>query len=89
MHCNDCRERLPENEDIIKKSVKDQEAVIHLAALPFIPDSYYYPADFFKINAIGSVNMLWHSIKSKSVEVFLHLSIPSYHLVERLKSRVR
>jgi len=63
-----------ENEDIIKKSVKDQEAVIHLAALPFIPDSYYYPADFFKINAIGSVNMLWNSIKSKSVEIFLQVS---------------
>lgn len=63
-----------QDEKTVKKVVKDQEAVIHLAALPFIPDSYYYPADFFKSNAIGSVNMIWNSIKSKSVEMFVQIS---------------
>lgn len=62
------------DESLVIKTTKDQEVVIHLAALPFIPDSYYYPADFFKVNAIGSVNLLWSTIKSKSAEVFLHLS---------------
>lgn len=79
-------EYLPNNEkltvfkgDILDRELaqhvtKDQEVVIHLAALPFIPDSYYYPADFFQVNTIGSVNMLWTSIKSNTVETFLHLS---------------
>ena len=62
------------DEEVVKKSVKNQNIVIHLAALPFIPDSYYYPADFFKVNTIGSVNMISNSIKSKTVEVFLQLS---------------
>ena len=38
------------DEKIVTRSVKDQESVIHLAALPFIPDSFYYPADFFNVN---------------------------------------
>jgi len=63
-----------QDENIITKAVKDQEVVIHLAALPFIPDSYYYPADFFKVNAIGSVNMIWNSIKAKSIEMFVQIS---------------
>ena len=62
------------DEKLVIKSLKDQEAVIHLAALPFIPDSYYYPADFFSVNTIGSINMLWNSVKTKSVEVFVHIS---------------
>ena len=62
------------NEQLVIKSLKDQEAVIHLAALPFIPDSYYYPGDFFSVNTTGSVNMLWNSLKSKSVEAFVHVS---------------
>ena len=62
------------NEAIVRRSIKDQEAVVNLAALPFIPDSYYYPGDFFSVNTIGSVNMLWNSLKSKSVDVFIHIS---------------
>ena len=58
----------------VKKAVTDQEVVIHLAALPFIPDSFYYPGDFFDVNTNGSVNMLWNSIKSRSVETFVHIS---------------
>ena len=58
----------------VKKAVTDQESVIHLAALPFIPDSFYYPGDFFDVNTNGSVNMLWNSIKSRSVETFVQIS---------------
>ena len=58
----------------VKKAVTDQESVIHLAALPFIPDSFYYPGDFFDVNTNGSVNMLWNSIKSRSVETFVQVS---------------
>jgi len=62
------------DEKIVSKSVKDQEYVIHLAALPFIPDSFYYPADFFNVNTTGSVNLLWKSIQSKTVSRFIHIS---------------
>ena len=40
------------NENNIKKAIKNQEAVVNLAALPFIPDSYNHPADFFNVNTI-------------------------------------
>ena len=62
------------NEKIVSKTVKDQEIVFNLAALPFIPDSYYYPVDFFQVNTIGSMNVLWSSIKSKTVEMFVQIS---------------
>jgi dTDP-glucose 4,6-dehydratase len=62
------------DEKIVSKAVKDQEYVIHLAALPFIPDSFYYPGDFFNVNTTGSVNLLWKSIQSKTVSRFVHIS---------------
>lgn len=62
------------DEKIVKKAVKDQEIVYNLAALPFIPDSYHYPVDFFETNTIGNLNVLWESIKSKSIEVFIQIS---------------
>ena len=45
-----------------------------MAALPFIPDSFYYPANFFNVNTIGSVNLLWKSIQSNSVKRFIQIS---------------
>jgi dTDP-glucose 4,6-dehydratase len=63
-----------ENEGIVAKSVKDQEVVINLAALPFIPDSYDHPLEFFKVNTLGSVNAIVQSIKSKSVSSFVQIS---------------
>lgn len=62
------------NEKLVSKVVKDQEIIFNLAALPFIPDSYYYPVDFFKVNTIGTMNVLWSSIKSKTVDTFLQIS---------------
>ncbi len=54
--------------------IKDQEIVLHLAALPFIPDSYVNPEEFFRVNVEGSINMMWQAIQSKSVERFLYVS---------------
>lgn len=62
------------DEKISAKAVKNNEIVINLAALPFIPDSYYYPTDFFNVNTIGSVNMILQSVRSKSVESFVQIS---------------
>jgi len=58
----------------IASATRDQEIVIHLAAMPFIPDCYYYPEDFFRVNAMGSINVIWHCIQSKSVERFVQVS---------------
>ena len=38
------------DEKAVNKATKDQEIIFHFAALPFIPDSFYYPVDFFKVN---------------------------------------
>ena len=62
------------DEKTVGRAVKDQDFVIHLAALPFIPDSFYYPANFFNVNTIGSVNLLWKSIQSNSVKRFVQIS---------------
>lgn len=62
------------NQKLVEKTVKDQEIIFNLAALPFIPDSYYYPVDFFKVNTIGTMNALWSAIKSKTVDTFLQIS---------------
>lgn len=58
----------------VSNALEDQELVIHLAALPFIPDSYYHPEEFFKVNAMGTVNIMFESIQSKTVEKFIHIS---------------
>jgi len=63
-----------ENKGTISKVIKNQEIVFNLAALPFIPDSYYYPGNFFSTNTIGTVNVILGAINSKSVERFLQIS---------------
>ena len=62
------------NELAVTKATKNQEAIIHLAALPFIPDSFYYPVDFFKVNTIGSMHVFWSAVKSKTVETVVNIS---------------
>ena len=60
--------------ELVRRIIKDHEGVIHLAALPFIPDSFFYPGEFFDVNTNGTVNMLWNAIKTKTVETFVHIS---------------
>jgi nucleoside-diphosphate-sugar epimerase len=62
------------NEETVSRAINDQEYVIHLAALPFIPDSYNYPDAFFKTNTIGSINVAWEAIKSETVEKLVYIS---------------
>lgn len=59
---------------VTSDALKDQEIVLHLAALPFIPDCYTNPEVFFQVNAMGTVNMMWGAIQSKSIEKFVHIS---------------
>lgn len=62
------------DKEVVSKTIKDQEAVIHLAALPFIPDCYYHPEQFFKVNAEGSIILMQRSIRSETVKIFVHIS---------------
>lgn len=62
------------DEEAVAEVVKNQELVYNLAALPFIPDCYYHPEQFFKVNAMGTVNVMMKSIRSETVERFVHIS---------------
>ncbi len=59
---------------IVEKTLRDTQIVIHLAALPFIPDSYYHPRDFFRVNVDGTLNLLLSASKSESFERFVYIS---------------
>lgn len=60
--------------ETLSAALKDQEIVIHTAALPFIPDCYISPEDFFQVNAIGTVKVMWRAIQSESVEKLVQIS---------------
>lgn len=62
------------NPDTVEKSMREIELVIHLAALPFVPDSYYHPRDFFRTNVDGTLNLLLAASKSDSIERFVYIS---------------
>jgi dTDP-glucose 4,6-dehydratase len=58
----------------VSRSMQDQEIVYHLAALPFIPDSYLNPQEFFRVNVEGTLNLLWKAIHSETVKRFVYIS---------------
>jgi len=60
--------------DIVAQIVKDHEFLIHMAALAFVPDSYYYPEQFFKVNTIGTITVMWEAIKANSIRRAVHVS---------------
>lgn len=62
------------DKEVVSKVVKDAEIVIHLAALPFIPDAYYFPEEFFTTNVSGTMNLILKSLNSKTVERLIHIS---------------
>ena len=62
------------NEDDVNKVVKNKEYVINLAALPFIPDSYNMPMNFFDVNVNGTINLLMAMRKEKYIQRFTHIS---------------
>lgn len=62
------------DEETVNKSVKDKDYVLHLAALPFIPDSYYYPMKFFDVNVNSTITLALAANKQKSLKRFVHIS---------------
>jgi nucleoside-diphosphate-sugar epimerase len=59
------------DEAAVKSVVENKEYILHLAALPFIPDSYYYPKDFFDVNVNGTINL---ALAGKKVKRFIYVS---------------
>ena len=62
------------DDDAIESVVKDKEYVINNAALPFIPDSYYFPKKFFDVNVNATISLALSVIKEKKAKRFVHIS---------------
>jgi nucleoside-diphosphate-sugar epimerase len=61
------------DEAAVKSATEDQEDIIHLAGLPFIPDSYTCPKKFFEVNVNGTINLALAAVKNK-IRRFIHIS---------------
>lgn len=62
------------DEKSVKSAIKNKEYVINLAALPFIPDSYYYPKEFFDVNVNATISLVLSLIKHEKIRRFIHIS---------------
>jgi nucleoside-diphosphate-sugar epimerase len=62
------------DQQVVQKIVKDKEYIINLAALPFIPDSYYFPRKFFDVNVNLTIDLAIAAIKEKKIKRFIHIS---------------
>ena len=58
----------------IHKAIQKSQYIINLAALPFIPDSFHYPQEFFEVNTNGTLNLILESINHKKIKNFVHIS---------------
>jgi len=58
----------------VKLALQGIDYVIHAAALPFIPDSFLHPTEFFDVNVGGAINMLLCCIEAGSLRRFVHIS---------------
>ena len=62
------------NRSAIHKAIAKSEYLINLAALPFIPDSFHYPQEFFDVNTNGTLNLILETINHKKIKNFVHIS---------------
>jgi dTDP-glucose 4,6-dehydratase len=62
------------DKSLLPELVKDKDYVIDLAALPFIPDSYYIPKKFFEVNVNATIDLATAVIKEKTAKRFVHIS---------------
>jgi len=57
-----------------KSVLEGMDYVIHLAALPFIPASYYIPMKFFESNVNSTIALALEVVKQKNIKKFIHVS---------------
>ena len=62
------------DEKKLSQAVKNIEFIINMIALPFIPDSYLHPMQFFDVNVNGTISLALRAIKAKTVKRFVHIS---------------
>jgi len=62
------------NKSLLEKLIRKCEYVINLAALPFIPDSYNFPQQFFDVNTNGTLNVILAAMKNPKIKNFVHIS---------------
>ena len=62
------------DQQVVQKIVKDKEYIINLAALPFIPDSYYFRRKFFDVNVNLTIDLAIAAIKEEKIKRFVHIS---------------
>ena len=62
------------NRSTLQKSIGKSQYIINLAALPFIPDSFHYPQEFFDVNTNGTLNLILETINKKRIKNFVHIS---------------
>ena len=62
------------DKSLLPELVKEKDYVIDLAALPFIPDSYYIPKKFFEVNVNATIDLATAVIKEKTAKRFVHIS---------------
>lgn len=58
----------------LRKAIQKSKYIINLAALPFIPDSFHYPQEFFEVNTNGTLNVILESINKNKIKNFVHIS---------------
>ena len=61
------------DENLVKKAVKGNEIIIHLAALVGIPYSYNSPQSYYETNVKGTLNIL-QAAKDLKVKKIIHTS---------------
>ena len=76
------------NSESMPELVKEKDYVIDLAALPFIPDSYYIPKKFFEINVmtLNRTNITW-IVVSLAIIYFFMTQVLMYDLYDLPKSK--
>ena len=57
-----------------KSVLEGMDYVINLAALPFIPASYYIPMKFFESNVNSMIALALEVVKQKNIKKFIHVS---------------
>ncbi|MBE3092232.1 MAG: SDR family NAD(P)-dependent oxidoreductase [Actinobacteria bacterium] len=61
------------DEFCVRKALKDQDIIFHLAALISIPYSYYAPRSYFETNVLGTLNII-QSAREFEVMKVIHTS---------------
>ncbi|TAL19573.1 NAD-dependent epimerase/dehydratase family protein [Patescibacteria group bacterium] len=79
------REFVPGGAAFLQRDIRDPyldfsgfDGVMHLAAEPYIPESYIRPREFFDVNAFGTLNVLFQAKKAGVKKIIFYSSSEIY-----------